>query len=882
MTLALFGVRHHGTGCARALVSALEAFRPDVILVEGPPEGTSALQRVLEARPPVALIAYPKDDPKRAQIYPFAEFSPEWVAIRYAKTRGVSVEFMDLPIKNLFGFEDSVAKAFEKSLNEDAPSSDSEDDAPNASASEENGAAETENAEKTENENELNLAEEIRLDPLKTLARIAGEPSPERWEYRLFAQATTPGDFFPVLLEATTELRLALRDDATRQDAAVEAPSSEASEAVEECEEPNAETDSVDFHELARLAAAIAKTSGGGADLLEPFREAAMRRELRLALQCYDRVAVVCGAWHAPALDLETDDPRRRSLIPSEEDDEALLSGLSEMETTATWIPWTHSRLDRRSGYGAGIDAPEWLLEIWRASGEARRLDETIASSKTERGRVVAEAFDGCETFRNASARFLSRAARYLRDDQMLASTANVVEALRLADALAAIRERTAPSLDELREATISVLCGGSETLYETIRDRLEVGDELGSVPSDAPSPPLAQDVELERLRLELEQSAFEQQIDLDVRETRDREISRFFRRLNFIHVPWAEPRAEDARSRGTFRESWSFQWRPTFAVAIIDASRYGSTLEEAASNLAIVRLEKAATLAEIVELVELVFLAELDENATAKIYQKLQAGVNLSDDVGDAVAAIPPLSRILRYGTARGCADPRLVPIFASLFERATARLREICVNIDFEVAESVALKLAELYPAALTLDDDPQFQNDFGDLSQRLLDAFERVVEDSTASRYLVGFLARELYEHKRWNRDELALKLSFFFSLGVELDDVAAWLQGFLAETAGSILWFDELWRVLDERIMGFDRDSFYDYLPLLRRAFASFSNAELRALGRTIANLHLPAEADDETKEERRDVWENSETQPLLQSLDIIFNGGGDGS
>lgn len=857
MTLAIWGVRHHGPGCSRALVSALEAYRPDMILVEGPPEGSTALKRVLEARPPVALIVYPTNEPKLGHIYPFAEYSPEWVAIRYAKARRISVKFFDLPIKNAFALKEAAAKADEATAN---VSEEGED-----------------GAEKT---TELSLADEIRLDPIKALANVAGEPSPERWEYRLLEQASTPGDFFPVFLDATTELRLTLRDEAFQNETADESSRSEAPANAEARDDPNAETGAVDLRELARLAASVAKTSGGSADPLEPLREAAMRREIRRALQTSKRVAVVCGAWHAPALDLETDDPRRRLLIPSQEDDEALFRNLPETKTEATWIPWTHSRLDRRSGYGAGIESPEWLLEIWRASDEARRLDEIVAESQSvakARRASKKKPVGGRESFRLASTRFLSRAAQFLRDDQIQASTANVVEALRLAEALAALRDRTTPSLDELREAAISVLCGGSETLYATIHERLEIGNELGAVPSDSPSPPLARDVETEQRRLGLKRSATEEKVDLDVREERDRQISRLFRRLNFIDVPWARPLAETPRA-GTFSELWSYIWRPEFEVAIVDASRYGSSLVEAASNLAVARLEKTTTLAAIVELTELVLNAELNETAIDQIYQKLQDGVNLTDDVADAIAALPSLARILRYGTARGRADARLGPIFAALFDRATARLREVCVNIDVDVAENLALKLAELYPAVLPLSDDPNFKGRFDSLPTRLLDAFERVVGDPTTSRYLVGFLARELYEYKRWNRDELTKQLSFFLSPGVALDDVAAWLQGFLLETAGSILWYDELWRILDERIMSFDLESFYDRLPLLRRAFAVFSKAELRELGYVVANLYAEKESEDAAPEENGDVWDQSESQPLVQSLDFIFNGG----
>src|SRR2546423_12491433 len=97
--LHIFGIRHHGPGSARSLVGALEELKPDCVLIEGPPDaqGMIELARSDELVPPVAILVYVPDDPKRAVFYPFAVFSPEWQAIRYALKREIPVRFIDLP-----------------------------------------------------------------------------------------------------------------------------------------------------------------------------------------------------------------------------------------------------------------------------------------------------------------------------------------------------------------------------------------------------------------------------------------------------------------------------------------------------------------------------------------------------------------------------------------------------------------------------------------------------------------------------------------------------------------------------------------------------------------------------------------------------------------
>ncbi len=126
MAIHVFGIRHHGPGCARSLRQALDTLSPDIVLIEGPPDANSLLPLAADAamRPPVALLVYRSEPPKPstaehpsdaqraarrhwAVFYPFAEFSPEWQAIRFALERGIAVRFMDLPMSLRFAMPKS-------------------------------------------------------------------------------------------------------------------------------------------------------------------------------------------------------------------------------------------------------------------------------------------------------------------------------------------------------------------------------------------------------------------------------------------------------------------------------------------------------------------------------------------------------------------------------------------------------------------------------------------------------------------------------------------------------------------------------------------------------------------------------------------------------
>lgn len=103
----LIGVRHHAPSLAAAVPALLDAADPDVLLVELPAEFQPWLGWLAheETEAPVALAAVPADGPgagpageRGPAFYPFADFSPELVALRWAARNGVPAVACDLPL----------------------------------------------------------------------------------------------------------------------------------------------------------------------------------------------------------------------------------------------------------------------------------------------------------------------------------------------------------------------------------------------------------------------------------------------------------------------------------------------------------------------------------------------------------------------------------------------------------------------------------------------------------------------------------------------------------------------------------------------------------------------------------------------------------------
>jgi hypothetical protein len=96
----IIGVRHHSPVVSVAVPHLLTAFAPDVVLVELPPDLASWLPWLghPDLVAPVALAAVGKGQGAPLAFYPYADFSPELVAIRWSVRHGVTVDACDAPL----------------------------------------------------------------------------------------------------------------------------------------------------------------------------------------------------------------------------------------------------------------------------------------------------------------------------------------------------------------------------------------------------------------------------------------------------------------------------------------------------------------------------------------------------------------------------------------------------------------------------------------------------------------------------------------------------------------------------------------------------------------------------------------------------------------
>jgi len=687
VTTHVLGIRHHGPGSARSVLAALERIRPDAVLVEGPPDADDAIALAADAamRPPIALLVYASDEPHRAVFYPFARFSPEWVAIRWALERKVPVRFMDLPMTH---------QLVKGGVREDRATGDP-----------------------------------VADDPIAALGRVAGYEDPEAWWEHQIEQRLDPTGVFEAILEAMTALR-------------------------------------------------EGKPSGRE----EELREASMRRIIRRAEREFGELVVICGAWHAPELALDR----------AAKHDDALLKGLPKTKITATWIPWTSSRLAYRSGYGAGVDSPGFYDLVWEAGA-------------------------------TAPTRWITKVAQMLRGDGIDASPASVIEGVRLAEALAAMRGRALPGLDDLRDAVRATLCEGDDARLLTIRARLEVGEEIGEVAEGAPAVPLQRDLAAQQKTLRMRPSTEIKALDLDLRQEFDRARSRLLHRLSILGVPWGVQEEAVGKS-GTFHELWRLQFNPEHAVALIEANVYGNTIETAAIGKAEQRIARTDDLAEVTDTLNAAVLADLHPVIESAL-SRVQALSALSSDVLRMMNALPSLVRVLRWGDVRETDAARVLPIVEGMFERIVVGLPTASASLDDDAAAKVIEAIERTHASVLLLDR----EDDRNDWIEALL-----LLADRDVHGLVRGGSLRLLLELRALDGPSLGLRARLALSPAEKPAVAASWLEGLLRGSAVLLVNQDEVWIALDAWLAALGPETFQEMLPLVRRAFSAFDVAERRAI------------------------------------------------
>lgn len=542
-------------------------------------------------------------------------------------------------------------------------------------------------------------------------------------------------------------------------------------------------------HFQAVLAAMVALREEGmrsSLDLENQWREAYMRKIIReKQRQLYTTIVVVCGAWHAPAL---------LQLKETETTDQQLLRQLpkSNLKIGASWIPWTNERLGLQSGYGAGITAPGWSECQWEHPNEL-------------------------------GAFWLSGVANCFRQHRLDVSSAQVIDALVLAQQLAQLRRLPAPGLEEYNEATTTVLCMGQQSMLDWVRSELIVGNKMGQVAEKLQRLPLQIDFEQQVKRLRLPLTPDARTYRLDLRERLDLDRSVFLHQVLALGINWGTC-SYDERAKGTFRELWDLQWKPEMMVELITKGIWGNTVREAATAWLLHQIQKANSIQDLAKWLEIVLPGELLE-ANRLLLLRMNDLAAVSHDVLELLKVYPPIARAYRYGNVRKTDKNMLFQLLDGLITRISLSLSNLSYQLDEESANQLFHLMDTTHNAVLFLEQ--------SDWKQAWLQALRHLHQHTHP--LLDGFVVRLLFDLRELDPSTAANSLRLALSIGNDPLFSASWLEGFLKGSSSVLLHDNDLWEVLQSWTAELPEEDFLSLVPILRRTFSRYEPAERRRIG-----------------------------------------------
>lgn len=707
-----YGIRHLSPNGAYQLINLLNDRKPDIVLVEGGSDLNDLIPQICgqNVKLPIAIMSYSQTIPIRTVLYPFAEYSPEYQAIKWAVKNGKQCRFIDLPSSVFLALMDISEKRRLSSENQD----------------------------NSDNQNEYDK----EFGSIYTKLEKFMDEDQESWWERHFEQLSSYEDYAKASEEYGRNLRI--YDDKIPID-----------------------------------------------DAENYLREAYMRYNIDLAEREFDsdKIVVVTGAYHTYGI---------KNNIPLTEDE---IKKLPSLPNKSTLMPYSYYRLSQRSGYGAGNKAPMYYELLWFAINH--------------------------KDLKDAGIEYLTNIASYQRSGGNFSSSAEVIEAVRLANELAKLKGSNVPVLQDLRDSAVTCMGHGKFSEISEAVANIEIGTKIGSLPEGVSNTSIQEDFyfKLKDLKLEKYKSVVVQQLDLDLRENMrvksekaaflDLERSFFLHKLCCLGVHFAE-NMNKKQDNATWAEQWSIAWTPETEIDIIESTLKGDTIDLAVSFVFNERLEKAQTITEASEVISDACLCGMADSVKSAV-SVLQALATNSASVEEIAETARNISFVIRYGNIRKTNPEPLLPLLEQLFYRGCLIMPESCVCDNNAVAGIIkaisALNEISINHSSVNVDE-----------WKKTLTAISKRDDLNTKAS---GYATAILLERGDISNDMLSIEVERRLSRGIHAELGAGWFEGLSLRNRYALIARLSLWEKLSQYIDCLDDEEFKRALVFLRRAFCEFS-------------------------------------------------------
>jgi len=536
-------------------------------------------------------------------------------------------------------------------------------------------------------------------------------------------------------------------------------------------------------------------------------RESFMKRKIKEYIEKgfdTEKIVAITGAFHTSAIE---------SLEGAMSDKE--YKELVRRESNVTLMPYSYYRLSKRTGYGAGNAAPSYYELLWQGF------------------------LNGDTTYHER--KYLSTLAKYMREHGGIVSSAQVIEATRLARELAIIRGGSVPTLEDLKDASITCMGGGSFGDMAMGFAETDIGKKIGSVPQDAMQTSIQSDFtsKLKQLKLEKYKELVATPLQLDLRENLrvkskesaflDLNRSFFLYRLVVLGIDFAQIKRSN-QDNATWAENWILQWTPEAEIQIVESVLKGDTIADAVAFVLSERLLEATKISEIAEVIEAAFncgLPKIVEGAKRSLDEMANGTISIHDIAG----TVSKLSNMISFGDIRKLDREPLVPIVKRLCIRAALML----------VGESTCDDIA----AATLADDIQKIHNVF--MLQDFLDEslwIDKLMELSNRddlNTKISGLATAILLDVGKIDELTLRKEVSRRLSIGMPAELGANWFAGLSMRNHYALIGRLTLWESLSEYLDTLDEEEFRRSAVFLRRAFVEYSAKEKDMIAENLGEI-----------------------------------------
>jgi hypothetical protein len=537
------------------------------------------------------------------------------------------------------------------------------------------------------------------------------------------------------------------------------------------------------------------------------LRESYMRTQIKMEIESGtppEKIAVICGAYHLFGLKNSTETLSEKQI-----------AALPRRDIKTTLMPYSFLRLASFTGYGAGNRAPAYFELVHKFISAPEEIPYHYASMLGE-----------C-----------------IRDNKGYASTADIIETVRLAKTLAALSDKPFPTLSDLEEAAVACLSKGERAKLALPFASMNVGTKFGFVPKGLTSTSIQDDMEreLNRLKLQKYKSTIANSLTLDLRQNTartsdeaqylDLNRSTFLHRLIFLNIGFAQ-KQNISQTGASWKEVWNLQWSPESEIRLIENVLRGETIELAAAFYLGELLEAATDPSEAAALTETAYICKLTE-AIPSALSKLQYLFTDCDDFKKLAKTAGKIAGIVNFGDIRRTDTTNIESLLREIMLSCMLSLIGSS-SCDDNAAAEIIIGMETVERIALTMTE-------YCDTSRWEKTLFEAAQKDNINAG-ISGAAFAILLEKGKLTTDYIKTQISRRLSAGVPGDIAAAWIFGVSSRNHYVLLSRPIIWEALNDYIAALSEDEFLKTLVFLRRVFSDYNTKEIEGIAELLSAIY----------------------------------------